>query len=226
MFNFKKGGIVAGAAFILSFIIGLISGAGIVAILLRALIFALLFFALSAFALWLAAQFIPELLDFSEDDPGFPVSGSRVNISVGDDRITGAFPSDHSELVDDIAGRPSTPANASVLPLDQGKNAGYNDESEFGDDLEVLESQEMGFGSTGGTAKRTGPAETLPDMEGLADGVPGSALDGINIGAIGYENSQPRRPVPSSKKQGMAGDFDPKELAQAIQTVLKKDDKG
>ena len=226
MFNFKTSGIAAGAAFILSFVIGLISGAGIAAVLLKAFIFAFLFFAISFFVLWLVAQFIPELLNLSEDEPGFPVPGSRVDINIGDDRIIGAFPSDNSDLLDDIAGRPSTPEKSPASLLDQGENAGYNEERDIGNDFGVQEDRAMASDFNEGTAKKTGPKELLPDMDGLTDGAPGSAFDGINIGAIGYESSGPRKPKSSSKKSEMAGDFDPKELAQAIQTVLKKDDKG
>ena len=227
MFNFKISGIAAGAAFILSFIIGLFSGTGILVLLLRAFIFAVIFFVLSFLVFWLLAQFMPELLGASEDELGFPSSGSRVDISLGDDSVTGAFPRDNSDNVDDIAGRPSTPAKTASLPLDQGMNAGYNYEEGIEGDLEAADgSPNFGFNSETGKSGKTGSAELLPDIDNFTEETPGSAADVVNTGSVDFDSSTPRRPLSSSRKPGVAGDYNPKELAQAIQTVLKKDEKG
>ena len=213
MFNFKISGFAAGIAFILSFLIGLLSRAGIPVILLRAFIFGALFFGLSILVYWLLAQFMPEIFNVSEDDLG--LSGSRVDISLGDENFAGAFPRDNSENVDDIAGKPSTPARTS--PLDQGKNAGYNEDGIEG---------ELDAGPAFDSAE-DGPvraAETLPDLESIAEGTPGSATDVVNMGSFGYDDS--KRYKTSSRKPGLEGDFNPKELAQALRTVLKRDEKG
>jgi len=222
LFNFKLGGMAAGAAFVLSFLIGIISGVGIAVVLLKALIFAAVFFALSCLVLWLISQFLPELLNPGEDELGFPISGSKVDISLGDEQIPGAFPTDNSELVDDIAGRPATPAKSAALPLDQGENAEYNGEKGIEDDLGVLESPDF---APEGMMGEVG-AEALPDMDGLAETESEDVTDEVAAADIDFESSESRRSSSSSKKPGMAGDFNPKELAQAIQTVLKKDDKG
>ena len=226
MINFKISGAAAGAAFVLSFVIGLISGAGILVVIFRAFVFAALFFAFSCLVFWLLAQFLPEMLNPSEDEFGFPASGSRVDISLGDEGAAGAFPSDNSEMVDDIAGKPSTPSRTASLPLDQGEKSQYNDIEELGDDIGSLAggNSAMDVGSYTAMPQGASPAGTLPDMDGLVDAVPGSVTDGVNTGVIGFD--EPRRPKSSSRKSEMAGDFDPKELAQAIRTVLKKDDKG
>ena len=221
MLIFKISGITAGVAFVLSLVLGLFSGAGIVILLIKALIFGVLFFALSCFIYWLVAQFLPELLSVSEDELGFPVSGSRVDISVGDTPIVGAFPMDGTESVDDIAGKPSAPARTGSLPLDQRKNAGYNENGEMDGDMEAAgDIPDMGSGG------RTGYADALPDMDGITEAIPGSAADLLSTDSFGFDSSTPRRPKSSSRKSEMAGDFNPKELAQAIQTVLKREEKG
>jgi hypothetical protein len=226
LFNFKISGIAAGAAFVISIVVGLFSGAGILVLLLRAFLFGVVFFALSCLIFWLLAQYIPELLGGSDDDLGFPVSGSRVDISLGDGPVSGAFPLDSSESVDDIAGRPSAPPRAAPLPLDQERNEGYNIAGEIGAELEDA-GYGQGFGSGfGGIAGRAASGDTLPDMDSLTEPTPGSAADVVNTGEIGYNSSEPRRPKSTSRKSEMAGDFNPKELAQAIKTVLNKDEKG
>jgi hypothetical protein len=220
LFNFKISGIAAGAAFIISMVFGLFSGSGILVLLVRALIFAALFFALTCLIIWLTAQFLPELLNPPEDDLGFPLSGSRVDISVGDDRIGGAFPMDNSDIVDDIAGKPSTPLKSASLPLDQMGNTGYNEESGIDSDLDAANS---GKGFSSGISEGGGYAETLPDMDGLTES---AAADAAVPGSIDFDSSEPRQPLSSSRKSEMAGDFNPKELAQALRTVIKRDEKG
>ena len=215
MFNFKTSGIIAGAAFVLSLVIGLFSGSGFLIPFIRALIFAVIFFALSCLIYWLLGQFIPELLSAGEDNLDIPLSGSRVDISV-DGPVSGAFPSDNSESVDDIAGKPSASPKAASSTLDREGNSGYNEEGEVGD-LEAVDD---------GNVMRAGSAEILPDLNEVSENVPGSATDVENTDDIGFDTSEPRKPRSSSRKSDMAGDFNPKELAQAIQTVLKRDDKG
>ncbi|GHT79819.1 hypothetical protein FACS1894130_09730 [Spirochaetia bacterium] len=82
MLNFKWGGIAAGFGFILSLLIGLISGAGIFA-LARALVIGIVFFILGVGAYMVISRFLSELLEAipgGKDNPG-----SRVDISVGGD---------------------------------------------------------------------------------------------------------------------------------------------
>ena len=235
MFNFKISGIAAGIAFILSLLIGLFSGAGFTVIFFKAVIFGGIFFTLSCIVYWLINQFIPELLNPPEDDLGFPSSGSKIDISIGDGPLMGAFPIDNSEMVDDIAGKPSTQARSSYgraaesqfasLPLDPGENSGYNAYGNVSGDLENLEDI-PGTVSDAGMTGRGGFSDTLPDMDGLTDGFTGSAAGMAEENAFDFGNSGRKRSKKSSKKPGMADDFNPKELAQAIQTVLKKDEKG
>ncbi|MDR2702163.1 MAG: hypothetical protein LBB72_07010 [Spirochaetaceae bacterium] len=241
MINFKVSGIAAGAAFVFSLIIGLISGAAFSAMLLRAFVFALVFFALSGVGFWLVSRYLPELLNGAEaggsgggdmDDYDISVPGSRVDISVGETSAAGAFPDDASDAVDDIAGSPSTAAYTSTSdeaalsqaefsqaersPLDQGKKTGYNQKRDFTDDIGSLVDPET---------LEEGQGEELPDMGSIGEGsVEGDVEDGQGMDVESFAPPEPRHA--SSKKPTVADDFNPRELAKAIQTVLKKDEKG
>ena len=91
MVNLKIGGMIAGGAFVLSFLIGLISGGRMGLILLRAGILALSFFAFIILAGILLNKFLPELLNPDEHDEGAsggeaPVGGN-IDVSVEDDKV-------------------------------------------------------------------------------------------------------------------------------------------
>jgi hypothetical protein len=170
-------------------------------------------------------QFLPELLTEAEDDLDIPSSGSHVNITVGGP-INGAFPTDTSETVDDISGR----AFGAAAPLDQGANAGYTEDGSFSDGSE-------GFSTGAGTPKPpgnrgfspangpgNGDAELLPDMDGLSEAA-ASQSGGVDV--VSFDPEPARKLAASNRgKEALGGDFNPKDLARGIQTILKKDDKG
>ena len=215
MIDFRISGIAAGIAFVLSLIVGIFSGIGFLDLLLRAVIFAGVFFALSGLGFWAVSRFLPELLSEGgggDDEFAIPAPGSRVDISVGSS-VDGAFPEDASDSVDDIAGMPSAVKKQPISPLDQNEDSGYNEERGFG-------------GLAASESSGDVQAEALPDMGNLSED---SADDAEDLGMDGFdsppEEQQPRRPS-SKKKPAISGDFNPKELAQAIQTVLKKEEKG
>jgi len=246
MINFRVSGIAAGVAFVLSLVIGLMSGTAFSAILLRAFVFALVFFALSGLGFWLVSRYLPELLGGAEaggggdiDDFDISVPGSRVNISVGETPVEGAFPGDASEDLDNIDGKSSAGSNTADnntaffsepadlqtagsqaessqvenSPLDQEKKTEYNQKGDFTDDIGSLVDPE--------TFEKE-MEEELPDMGNIGEGFAESeqSMEAENFDAP----PEPRRS--SSKKPALADDFNPKELAKAIQTVLKKDEKG
>ena len=90
MFNLRICGIIAIAAFLLSFLIGLINGTTMPLLLARPMIFAVIFFTISAAVNVLISNFMPELLEGSGPDersrelPGEMRPGSRVDITEGD----------------------------------------------------------------------------------------------------------------------------------------------
>ncbi|MDR2210284.1 MAG: hypothetical protein LBO65_02285 [Spirochaetaceae bacterium] len=226
MFNFKIAGIAAGAAFAFSLLIGLISRIGPVVLLFRALLFGALFFGLSCLVFWLLGQFVPELLSEPEDDLDIPSAGSRVDITLGNP-MEGAFPTDGTEEVDDIAGRPgfsSSREGMAGAPLDQDGDGMYTEERGAGDNLELgpggIPGEELP-----GHFTPSAPPEGLPGMEDFA-AVPGSPAKEGDPQALSFDTPEPKRSAPHSGKPALAGDFNPKELARAIQTALKRDERG
>ena len=85
MFNLKLSGIIAGIAFLLSFLIGILSRTTMPMLILRPLFFAVIFFIISALIYILLRTFLPELLenDVPQTDSGL-LPGSRINITEGD----------------------------------------------------------------------------------------------------------------------------------------------
>ena len=83
MFDLRYSGMFAVGAFILSLLIGLISRSTMPMLIIRPLIFAVIFFVFSAFLKILVGRFLPELLENSADEGGIG-PGSRINIMEGD----------------------------------------------------------------------------------------------------------------------------------------------
>ncbi|MDR1867053.1 MAG: hypothetical protein LBQ77_02155 [Treponema sp.] len=81
MINFKVSGISAGSAFLLSFLIGLLSGSSLLIVCIRALIFGVLFFGLTVGAFFCIQTFLPDLFNTVEDTSA---SIQKVDISVDD----------------------------------------------------------------------------------------------------------------------------------------------
>jgi hypothetical protein len=242
VFNFKVSGIAGGTALALSLLVGLISGAGFFAVIARAFAFGAVFFILFCLIFWVLGQFVPELLSGSGDD--FDTPGSRVNISLDGGPLEGAFPTGGGDEVDDIAGNNRSHAppfqasgrDAKLPGMDQDGQSGYNT---VRDDVDGTNSAHE-FSVSGGNVKTgVSPADSgfesgninvsneglVPDFDVLSGSFVSSGSEkepeSFDI------PSEPKRPpsTRSGKDSGM-GDFDPKELAKAIQTVLKKEDKG
>jgi hypothetical protein len=229
MFNFKISGIAAGAAFGVSLFLGLVSGSGFPALLFRALGFGVFFFVLFNLIFWLLGQFVPDLLSGSDDL--FDAPGSRVNISVGSGPVEGAFPSSDTDEVDNIGdgaarafpGRLSAAADenadssASVVEtLDQDDKEGYNRKGS------------VSAGETPGkeTGRNPGEVDLVPDFDTLSEAfLPDSGSGSPDTVAFDVPE-QKRTGSGGSQNRGFKGDFNPKELAQAIRTVLKKEEKG
>jgi hypothetical protein len=226
LFNFKIAGIAAGAAFAFSLLIGLMNRIGPLVLLFRALLFAAVFFGLSCLVFWLLGQFVPELLSDPEDELDIPAAGSQVNITLGGPG-EGAFPSDGSEEVDDIAGRPGASFSrerSAGAPLDQDGNDLYTKREDL---VDGLGSPAAGV-SQGDVPVSFAPpddAEELPGMEDFSD-APRPPEKGSDSEAFSFDDPAPKRSGSRPGKQSPAGDFDPKDLARAIQTALKKDEKG
>jgi len=161
VFDLRFNGIFAVTAFVLSLLIGLVSRSTMPMLIIRPLIFAVIFFALSAFVKILVGRFLPELLDDSAYEDDFK-PGSRVNI-LEDDNLSyssavtdgfvagtiggspsGAKPDDSEDNLGDIselstrnffssAAGENNLAGEGISGIDQNAKDGYTDSGGAGD---------------------------------------------------------------------------------------------
>jgi hypothetical protein len=219
VFDPKISGLVAGIAFILSLLFGLLAGAAFLTALLRAGIFAVFFFVFSGIVYWLITQYIPELLESpshesSDSVVDIPDLGSKVNISVGDDE-TIPENSLSSQLVKETIEEDEF---ISEKALDQNVEEGYTRE-EHG--TARTESNEESSPSPALPVGVIDDVDELPDLEGMSDAFV------MPISDFGEDSESADAKVSTPiKKAGTSADFDPKEMAMAIQTILKRDQKG
>jgi hypothetical protein len=254
MINFKITGFAAGAAFILSFLVGLLSGGNVIVVLVRALIFAVIFFVLSGGIHLLITRFLPELLEETRDEPGFEeaLTGSKINIMEAgiETPVFGeAEPAEVSGLVEDIGDGElgniadltgGASKDAETAGMDQGGQGGYtergmadnlfselsspglsSDEAEKERTKEPLplRAQDAGMGSFGASGS-SDAVDTLPDLEAMAGSfsTPGEEDEGDTD-----FSPPPPKPSPHGKAQSLKGDFNPKDIAEAIRTKLKRE---
>jgi hypothetical protein len=232
MVNIRNCAIAAIIGFVLSFFVGLVSGAGLFVVLFRALIFAVVFFALGAAIQFLVGNYVPEILegdDFDTDEPGGDnqATGGRVNMTVGDDED--ALPTMYrdrgeGEEVGDIGDL--------VKGVDLNAKGDYTVKEAVFHEAEAPESraaanrQEPSLSpSDDDFAPVVETVDVLPDLDSMAgsflssDGkeMPESAVDSAPASVLTPKRSSGGKPV------NLGGDFNPKELAQAIRTKLNKD---
>ena len=279
MFDLRSNGISAGAAFILSFLIGLLSRSTMPTLIIRPLIFAGLFFVLSVLIRLLISRFLPELQkDGGQADDGFQL-GSRIDITEGGDSqadslghssndsprhsaplgqpVLGARPDDSEDEIGDIsdlASRISSSAQSTkeIFPgMDQKTEEDYNKAGTFGvfseptldkifvedsfDEAPATVEQAVPSEDTPKESVQTKPAgggatgkyraeETLPDLDSMAMAfMSTSSEEEPEVSSF----SGPVSPKKSSTKAPpWADDFNPKDIAKGLQTVLIKDKEG
>jgi hypothetical protein len=176
-------------------------------------------------------------------------SGSRVNITLGDgeDSIppNAALPSEEAvndgvgniadavnrripEAAREISREPprEAPLVSEAAPLqpgmDQSPQSGYT-QNRDGVSTVPSPSIQAPAGGFSGLGDISGDVESLPDLDALAGSFlsPAAGEDSTPAG----QSSFPRSTGESRSKKGkdMGEDFNPKELASAIQTILKRD---
>jgi hypothetical protein len=268
VFDLKYSGIFAVVAFVFSFLIGLISRSTMPMLIIRPLIFAVVFFALSAFIKILISRFLPELLgDGAQDDDGFK-PGSRINILEEDtpsdssalaegfisgalSQASGAKPDDSEDNLGDISELSkriafSTVAGETLSGVDQNEKEQYTDNGDLGDSIGPDFSSMFGTETSAGSQERTAGAsagssskastgtksgggsnsdDDLPDLDSMAEAYSSESSD---QGSEASEYSGPVTPKkPSSRKAPeWTGDFNAKEIAMGLRSVLKKDKEG
>jgi hypothetical protein len=232
MINIKISAIVSGGAFILSLVIGLLSGVGIFA-LVRALILGAVFFLITGGTYWLVVKFLPELLSPLPEQPDPEAKtepGAQVDISLGEEEPQAAFreiPEGSGPLPEENAG------------MDQFDNIGYTQAGKVEEGLSAEEPfMEASMESLSGErpplpSSRGKPAvpeddfdsvDELPDMDSLAS---------VFASSDGSDNGELARVLPldiSQKKEGsrpgtgkLDQDYSTNDMAAAIQTILKRD---
>jgi hypothetical protein len=253
MINIKLSALVSGAAFMLSLMIGLLSGAGIVA-LVRALILGAAFFLVTGGAYWLIVKFLPELLSpFPEDQvvEAGAAPGTQVDISLGEEEPEPVF-GDAALSPEDGAG------------IDQIDTIGYTDEGEVDEEPPV---QEAAAGEPAGLPAHEGPSgeglsgekspgpvsygkpavpedpadpgaaaqgaaaqdlfdlvDELPDMDTLASAFASSSdSDAGEADRVLPLDISQRKGEPRVGGGKLDHDYSTQDMASAIQTILKRD---
>jgi hypothetical protein len=247
--NPKLSGIAAAAGFVLSLLIGVFSGGALGISLVRALSFGIVFFILAGLIWMFINRFLPELLLPPEEEPLITglETGSRVNITVGDDDIppNAAIPTEddaRGELgnVAELAAR-EAPAVSPVLDLGAEDSYSKNrvpaapgeTRQSASSPLPAAPAEEPGAVFTplpppsplqGLSGEDSGSVESLPDLDAMAGAFMSSdeeeGEEAAAPASIFGAEPKPRRP---GKAKSREDDYNPKEVASAIQTLLKRD---
>jgi hypothetical protein len=251
VFNLKLCAIVAIAAFFLSFLLGLVTHATMPTLILRPVIFAVIFFGVSAFINILVTHFLPELLEENmpeHDHDHDLLPGSRINIVEGDpgaldysqgiqaavpgQGFMGAQPDDNTDDVGDIsvlANQVSSfRAEDSEIPkgMDHNENSGYNEGTGMVNFSEKVTTVAQNVEPKRGEAFDDSE-ESLPDLDSMAGAFVSSSSQ-EDPDTTEYSVSAPvKKPSSRTNKGGeWAGDFNAKDIAAGLRTVLKRDKEG
>jgi hypothetical protein len=260
--NIRLGSIAAGLAFIFSLIIGAISGASFPALLLRPLLFAIVFFIITNLIYHFICRFLPELLEIRSEEPELVMPGSKIDLMEDTPVMPNnmyARPDDSEEGVGDISNlaepKSSVTESADYAGMDQSGQNEYNavskSASESGglDGLPDLESlagafmpvsvgkertgdtsngTDSGFEpskgtkssfSSSGSSGSSGTFDSLGTLDSFGTSDSSGASGSGTLDSIGTS----RKPA-GNKSQKMEVDFNPKDLAAGIRTVLNKEE--
>jgi hypothetical protein len=207
-------GIAGGIGFILSCIIGLISGGSVLIVLVRAFIFGVFFFVFIEISQRLIGAFLPELLNPDADASSVTSNapGSRVDISVEDETDT------DKERIDLFE------TSGALLEQIASKKDSFTDDEESLDQEHKKEyTQQKGV-----AVDPAGFVPSAPWSKDLAQG-----MDGV-VGTNPLFSTDEAIPgnipgVASGRAQNASGlqsrgeHLDPKKMASAIQTILKQE---
>ena len=252
MKTFKWGIIAAGSAFVISFLLGVISGVGASQIFLRAIIFAVVFFGIGFGIRFSIDSYFPDLLvSGSGANDGYgqsesEVTGSKVSIvmdNTGEYAVPELFrtPDDPSEMghIDDLlsgtVGAGSSNRYAHGKGLDGGNGEGYNSGGGGGgfssqlpsDDIPYLESDTTESSEETAPEGRAAFTPSFGDEGGLG-GLPDLDMMARAFSSFGAESAAPRA-VSSGAARGNVQDaaFMPSvEMEEAAETSAPRPNKG
>ncbi len=207
--------IAAAAAFLVSALTGVVSQVAFGALLLRAVLSGAAFAALGAGASFLARTFLPELYGETAapetDSPGSvpPESAHRLNIVLPGDE-------EAAEEVEPLpeASFPGTAGEEELRELER-------DAEEIGTDSLVPEEGSDPVPASGSARPPASfdDLDVLPDLDGLSDVFSAAAHEDIDAG-----EAPARDPISTT---GASRDgVDAVAMAQAVRTLLKRDQKG
>jgi hypothetical protein len=227
MVNPKISGIAAGAGFVLSLLVGLVTGARFPLLLIRAFVFAAVFFALASAGYGAMRLYLPELFDSPASAPA-PLLGGQVDISIGGEDDSGEISLESGGLGDGLNDFLENPGNSVGGALDQTGEAVYTEEGA----ADEMQGRPALPGESGFASEAVDSVDMLPDLDAMS-GAFGS--EPIPVGGGG--ESAGTSPLASSfdsldgfggqpKKAGLDDEFNVKEMASAIQTILKRESKG
>jgi hypothetical protein len=219
-------------AFVLSFLIGLLSRTILPALIIRPLVFAVLFFIIANLINMLVHRYLPELL---ERDAGpkedIIMPGSQIDIMEDTPVVPGSIyarPDDSEETMGDISALASAPSGSRIREGPTNTAPAYTAPLNLGG---MDQSEQSGYTEQGSSSDASGSGgsfDMLADLESLAGAFTASSgekeeaaeeFQGLDDGPFA-----PARSTSGNKPQKMEGDFDPKEMAQGIRTILKKEE--
>jgi len=220
----KLAGLFAAAAFVFSFVTGIVARNPVGTIILRAVLLAALFCGLGVGLQFVVRKFLPELTGAPAAAPDERAPGSAVNApGMG--------------AVVDIVLPEENPLEAGQRPVEaSGEPAG---EAELEEALEEAAEERTAVleESVDGSPVEETPASVEPSFESpKQSGSPGE-LDALpDIGSLEPSGPAPGRPragrrtgtgaSPEEAMRSLASQEDPSTLARAIRTVLKREEKG
>ncbi|MDR1278855.1 MAG: hypothetical protein LBK02_08895 [Treponema sp.] len=225
MFNIKWSAIAGGFGLALSLLVGIISGAGFPMVLIRALVFGLVFFVLAGLVWLLINNCIPELLySRNEDEGSGKAPGSRVDISLGDEQES-ALPemyrnSGSGDEVDNITDMINGKTPVNNTGMDQNGEDDYTQKSGTG--LQAESPEELA-GIPGASSGGYDPGEGLPSLDSMSAAFGPSTEEPVELQAEDVSIPVSERHITGNKPQSLKGDFNPKELAAAIRTKISKE---
>lgn len=229
--------IASGAAALLSILVGLVSGVGALALFLRALAGGLAFGAIVLGALFLLRRFVPDL--FEGQGESIPESGNSVDIVLPGDLPEGSEVLDSESEVGDAVDIGDSAASSAAPPVQARPVRQPTGDRKARQAVDLVEeAEEVGYGAESlledvGAAdglaasppppSSRGPGgfddlDVLPDLESLSDGFSPMAGEAQGEGSQDFRETRPSR-----SEGGKGTDADPMALAQAVRTLLKRD---
>jgi hypothetical protein len=239
VFNPKISGVAASVAFILSFLIGIISKSGFPGLILRPLMFSIFFFIFSGLVFVLIGRFLPELMDEGPATPELIIPGSRIDITedspIAVPNIAFANPDQSTEEIGDISQIANPPGTklpgAQIDPFAPGADQTAPDIDQM---IPGMDRTIPGMDHTGQNIytegqeplSSSGSRETvndLADLESLIGAfIPAEKDEEEEVDE--FSSAEPVKRSVGNIAQKMDMDFNPKELAAGIRTVLKKEE--